>query len=89
MRRKIRHTFLEKHTRVVLDSYSLRDEDNQLLPQVGDAIEHHGQLWTIAEILPVTPDVDDPDHAEAAVEIVCERATAKKKDGEPAPDLGA
>ena len=36
----------------------------------------------------VTPDVDDRT-IEAAVEIVCEPATAKKTDGEPAPDLGA
>ena len=89
MKRKIRHTFLEKDTRAVLDSYSLRDEDDQLLPQVGDTIEHHGQSWIIAEILPVTPDVDDPDHPEAAVEIVCTRAKVKKNDGESALDLGA
>ena len=38
MRRKIRHTFLEKNTRAVLDSYSIRDEDDQLLPQVGDTV---------------------------------------------------
>jgi hypothetical protein len=54
---------------------------------VGDTIEHHGQLWTIAEILPVTPDVEDPDHPEAAVEMVCEPAKGKKTDGTPAPDL--
>jgi len=89
MKRKIRHTFIEKETRAVLDSYSIRDEDDQLLPQVGDTIEHHGQPWTIAEIIPVTPDLDDPDHPEAAVEIVCEPAKAKKTDGEPASDLGA
>jgi hypothetical protein len=37
----------------------------------------------------MTPDVDDPDHPEAAVEIVCEPAKAKNTDGEPAPALGA
>ena len=88
MTRKRRHTFLEKATRAVLDSYTLRDEDDQLLPQVGDTIEHHGRRWTIAEILPVTPDVEDPDHPEAAVEMVCEPATAKNTDGEPTPALG-
>jgi len=89
VKRKIRHTFIEKDTRAVLDSYTLRDEDDQLLPQVGDTVEHHGQSWTIAAILPVTPDLDDPDHPEAAVEIVCEPAKGKKADGEPAPALGA
>jgi hypothetical protein len=89
MRRKIRHTFIEKNTGAVLDSYSIRDEDDQLLPQVGDTIEHHGQPWTIADIIPVTPDLEDPDHPEAAVEIVCEQGKAKGNGGEPAPDPGA
>jgi hypothetical protein len=89
MKRKIRHTFIEKNTGAVLDSYSIRDEDDQLLPQVGDTIEHHGQPWTIADIIRVTPDSEDPDHPEAAVEIVCEQVKAKGNGGEPAPDPGA
>jgi hypothetical protein len=37
-------------------------EDDQLLPQVGDTIEHHGQPWTIAEIIrsvPLAPRADE------------------------------
>jgi hypothetical protein len=89
VKRKTRHTFLEKETGAILDSYSIMDEENQLLPQVGETIERHGEPWTVAAILPVTPALDDPDHPEAAVEIVCEPAKAKTSDGEPAPDPGA
>ena len=89
MKRKIRHTFIEKDTGVILDSYSIMDDDDQLLPQVGETIERHGELRTVADIIAVPPALDDPDHPEAAVEIVCEQANAKKPNGEPVPDPGA
>ena len=85
MKRKIRHTFIEKDTGVILDSYSIMDDDDQLLPQVGETIERHGELRTVADIIPVTPALDDPDHPEAAVEILCAQATAQKLDGELTP----
>ena len=67
----------------------IRDEDDQLLPQVGDTIEHRGQPWIIVDILPVTPDIDDPDHPEAAVDIVCEQGKAKEGARTTVPERGA
>ncbi len=91
MKRKTRHTFLEKETGVILDSYVIMDEDDQLLPQVGDTIGRHDRPWIVAEIIPETPVLDDPDHPEAAVEIVCEPVKAEGNGGErtaaPAPDV--
>jgi hypothetical protein len=82
VKRKTRHTFLEQETGAILDSYALLDEEDQLLPQVGDTITRHDQPWTVVAIRPVTPALDDPDHPEAAVEIVCEPGKAKENDGE-------
>jgi hypothetical protein len=91
VKRKTRHTFIEKETGAILDSYTLMDEDDQLVPQVGDTIEQHDQPWTVAEIIPVTPELDDPDQPEAAVEILCEQVNAEGNGGErtaaPAPGV--
>jgi hypothetical protein len=85
VKRKTRHTFIEKATGAILDSYSisLRDEDDQLVPQVGDTIERYDQIWTITAMSPVAPDLEDPDHPEAAVEIVCEHVKAEGNGGKP------
>jgi hypothetical protein len=91
VKHKTRHTFIEKETGVILDSYTLRDEDDQLVPQVGETIERHDQPWTVTAIFPVPPDPADPDHPEAAVEIVCEQVKAEGNRGElpvaPAPSV--